>query len=204
MKIRPQVASNFLSVLLMSDFDCAINASSEILILKELEKNTVTKYNLIMDISIVIPVFEESKKISDDVEAAVLFLKKNDFSAEIIVVDDGSKDKTAETAKAAGRDLPAAIALKVERYIPHRGKGYAVRTGIKQSCGEYVMFVDSGNCVPFEDGLSGLKLINSGKCDIAHGVTVHGYFEHAGQRTKYPIPSLLYHISQTLSIKTIF
>ena len=147
-----------------------------------------------MNISIVIPVFEESKKIADDIEAAVSFLNKNNFSGEIIVVDDGSKDITAETAKQAGRDLPDTIELKVERYIPHRGKGYAVRTGIKQSCGEYVMFIDSGNCVPFEDVLRGLKLIKSGQCDIAHGSRkIQGTYIEKGQSLYRKICSKLFH-----------
>ncbi len=52
-----------------------------------------------MDLSIVIPAFEESKKIARDVEAAAAFLEGNHFTGQIIVVDDGSKDNTAEAAK---------------------------------------------------------------------------------------------------------
>jgi dolichyl-phosphate beta-glucosyltransferase len=122
-----------------------------------------------MDISIVIPAYEESKKIARDIEAAVVFLKDNDFTGQIIVVDDGSKDNTAEIAKNAVTNPSPGIELKVERYNHHRGKGYAVRKGIEQTSGEYVMFADSGCCVPYEDTLRGLELIKSGVCDIAHG-----------------------------------
>ncbi|MCJ7777924.1 MAG: glycosyltransferase [Sedimentisphaerales bacterium] len=120
-----------------------------------------------MDISIVIPAFEESKKISRDVEAASAFLESNHLIGEIIIVDDGSRDGTAEAAKEV--KVPAGTALKVVRLHHHMGKGYAIRSGIKQTSGEYVMFTDSGCCVPYENVLDGLKLLKSGECDIAHG-----------------------------------
>ena len=122
-----------------------------------------------MDLSIVIPAFEESNKIARDIEAATAFLKDNHFTGQIIVVDDGSIDNTAEVVNNAVRSSPPGIELKVERYSHHRGKGYAVRKGIEQTSGEYVMFADSGCCVPYEDTLRGLELIKSGACDIAHG-----------------------------------
>lgn len=122
-----------------------------------------------MDISIVIPAFQESKKIGTDVKAASAFLKDNRFTGEIIIVDDGSRDNTAEAAKSASADLPAGITAKVISYDRHRGKGYAVRTGVKETKGEYVMFADSGCCVPYENALRGLELLKAGACDIAHG-----------------------------------
>lgn len=127
------------------------------------------RYNLLMELSIVIPACEESKKIARDVEAAAAFLEKNHFTGRIIVVDDGSKDNTAEVAKNAVTSPAPGIEIEVDRYNHHRGKGYAVRRGIKQTSGEYVMFADSGCCVPYEDTLRGLELIKSGACDIAHG-----------------------------------
>ena len=120
-----------------------------------------------MDFSIVIPAFDESKKIARDVKAAAAFLEGHELAGEIIVVDDGSKDNTAEAAR--GVEIPPNIKLNVIRYEAHRGKGYAVRTGMKQSSGQYVMFADSGCCVPYEDTLRGLELLKSGACDIAHG-----------------------------------
>ena len=120
-----------------------------------------------MDFSIVIPAYDESKKIARDISEAAGFLEAHKFSGEVIVVDDGSKDDTTQVAN--NTMVPPNIKLNVIRYEKHRGKGYAVRTGMKQSKGEYVMFADSGSCVPYEDTLRGLELLKSDSCDIAHG-----------------------------------
>jgi len=120
-----------------------------------------------MDLSIVIPALNESKKIARDVESAATFLQNNHLTGEIIVVDDGSTDNTAEAAKLV--QTSSETKLNVIRYEQHQGKGYAVRTAISQACGEYVMFADSGCCTPYEDVLRGLELLKSGTCDIAHG-----------------------------------
>lgn len=120
-----------------------------------------------MDKSIVIPAYEESKKIARDVTEAAGFLETHQFAGQIIVVDDGSRDNTAEVAENV--QVSTNTKLQVIRYVTHRGKGYAVRTGIKESTGKYVMFADSGSCVPYEDTMRGLELLKSDACDIAHG-----------------------------------
>ena len=120
-----------------------------------------------MELSIIIPVFDESKKIARDVEVASAFLVSNGLKGEIIIVDDGSRDGTAEVAEAA--KVPAEVQRRVIRYEQHRGKGFAVRTGIKISQGLNVMFVDSGNCIPYHYALTALKMLQDGDGDIAHG-----------------------------------
>lgn len=120
-----------------------------------------------MDLSIIIPVFNESRKIARDIEAAAAFLISNSLKGEIIVVDDGSHDDTYEVARSVL--VSKEIQLRVKRYKQHRGKGFAVRTGIKASTGANVMFADSGCCVPYHYVLTGLMMLEDGGCDLAHG-----------------------------------
>jgi len=122
-----------------------------------------------MKLSIVIPAFNESGKIAADIESACKFLQQNAIEGEIIVVDDGSTDGTDQAAHNAGLKFADSVKVRVIRVETCRGKGYAVAIGIRSSTGEYVMFADSGNCVPYDNTLRGLNLLTEGLCDIAHG-----------------------------------
>jgi dolichyl-phosphate beta-glucosyltransferase len=120
-----------------------------------------------MDFSVIIPAYNESTKIRTDVEAVDRFVAENRFDAEIIVVDDGSTDGTRESAEASR--LKSVRHFEMLSHTPRRGKGFSVRSGITKSTGDFVMFADSGNCVPYEDALKGLHLLREGQCQIAHG-----------------------------------
>ena len=120
-----------------------------------------------MDLSIVIPAYNEAEKIGHDVLAAATFLQENRLRGEIIVIDDGSEDDTADWAQKV--TLPRDVTLVVLRHEHNQGKGQAVRTGILKSQGEVVMFADCGSCIPYPMALDGLALLNSGDVQIAIG-----------------------------------
>jgi dolichyl-phosphate beta-glucosyltransferase len=118
-------------------------------------------------LSIVIPVFNEQNKISRDILAADHFLTSEGLAGEIIIIDDGSGDDTAKIAEKVARTIRSECVI--ESLKEHRGKGFAVRTGILKSRGDFVVFSDSGCCIPYEEIQLGVDLISSGRCQIAHG-----------------------------------
>jgi dolichyl-phosphate beta-glucosyltransferase len=118
-------------------------------------------------LSIIIPVFNEQNKISRDLLAADYFLTSEGLAGEIILVDDGSRDDTVKIAEKIARTIRSECVI--ESLKDHRGKGFAVRTGILKSRGDVVVFSDSGCCIPYEEIQLGIDLISSGRCQIAHG-----------------------------------
>ncbi len=118
-----------------------------------------------MDISIVIPALNEAEKIRFDVEAAASFTKDSGWHGEVIVVDDGSTDGTAEAARKA--NIPSSVKLVIIRLEKNSGKGFAVKTGIQKTRGDVVLFADSGTCVPYTNALKQVERIRSGDLDMA-------------------------------------
>lgn len=85
-------------------------------------------------ITIIIPSYNEEKNIVNTVKQLKNLEIKEEY--EIMVVDDGSSDRTAEKAQKAEAD-------KVVSYEPNRGKGYAMRKGVNEANGEKILFTDA-------------------------------------------------------------
>lgn len=116
-------------------------------------------------LSIVIPAYNEEKKISKDIEAVYKYFNEYSVNGELIIVDDGSKDETYNIAKSYKEKFSS---LKILTYKKNRGKGFATKTGILEARGEYILFADSGVCVPYKYTNIGLELLK-GSYDIAIG-----------------------------------
>ena len=132
------------------------------------------------ELSIVIPAYCEADKIQADILAAGSFLGEHfRHSSELIVVDDGSSDATAERARDAAKSIH--VLTTVIALPDNRGKGHALRAGIARSSGRRVLFADAGLCVPFEDCLLGLELLDDP--DLALGIA------HGSRRTPSTVVS---------------
>ena len=95
-----------------------------------------------MDLSIVVPAYNESRKITETLQAIASFLDDRPWRCEIIVVDDGSEDGTAGIVGEASRKDQRIRCLRNER---NRGKGYSVRKGVSHSRAGAVGFLDADN-----------------------------------------------------------
>ena len=121
---------------------------------------------LILQITIIIPALNERNKIERDLESAHAFLTRAGLEGEIIVVTDGSTDDTSAVAAAMSERVKA---LRVLPQTTQRGKGAAVKRGVASAQGAIIMFADAGLCVPFEDALQGIALLDAQACELAHG-----------------------------------
>lgn len=99
-------------------------------------------------LSIVIPAYNESRRIRPSLEKILAYVRSRNLSAEIIVVDDASGDNTAELVGEWARSHPEARLLSNSR---NRGKGFSVRRGVLEARGEWVLFTDADLSAPIEE-----------------------------------------------------
>ena len=95
-----------------------------------------------MYLSIIIPAYNEEGRIGKTIFAINEYLQKQNYSYEIIVSDDGSKDNTVQLVKNLGEKVKN---LRVIDNKKNHGKGYVVRQGIMEAKGEYRLFMDADN-----------------------------------------------------------
>lgn len=109
------------------------------------------------DLSIVIPAYNEESRIEKTIKYIKQYIINKDINAEIIIVDDGSKDKTSEIAKKLENENANIIFL---HSIKNYGKGFAVKRGVMHAKGKYILFTDADNSTPIEE-LDKLMLHNN-------------------------------------------
>jgi dolichyl-phosphate beta-glucosyltransferase len=113
---------------------------------------------MIPEISIVIPAFDEALRLPATLERIEQFVTAQRLKAEVIVVDDGSRDNTGEVVKQYAARWPL-LRLVV---AGHNGKGAAVRLGMAAAAGRYRVFSDADLSVPIEDLDKLLKPLREG------------------------------------------
>jgi len=105
-------------------------------------------------LSIVVPAYNEAGRIGASVRAIDAWARASATPIELIVVDDGSDDATADEAAAAA---PCRVLRN-----PHRGKAYAVRTGVRAATAPAVLFTDADLAVPIGEATRFLDLMRGG------------------------------------------
>lgn len=100
-----------------------------------------------MNYSIVVPAYNEEDKITSTLTQIVNFMRNFSESFEVLIVNDGSLDTTASKVLEYSKDNPEVVLVD----NPHRGKGYAVWTGIMKAQGELIYMADADLSAPIED-----------------------------------------------------
>ncbi len=97
-------------------------------------------------LSVVIPAYNEERRLPETLEAVCGYLAAQAYSWEIIVADDGSEDATGLVVRRAAREDERVKHL----HLPHRGKGWAVKNGMLSASGEYRFLCDADLSMPIE------------------------------------------------------
>src|SRR5215470_7625354 len=99
-------------------------------------------------LSVIIPSYNEELRLPASLQQIASYIEKSGRETEVIVVDDGSNDKTAAVAESFRRRIPT---LRVVANGENRGKGYSVRHGMQEARGDIVLFTDADLSAPIEE-----------------------------------------------------
>ena len=120
------------------------------------------------NLSIIIPAYEEQERVGVSITKILNYIKDESLDAELIVIDDGSKDKTTEVSEKVCGEFPE-IPTKVIRYTENRGKGFAVKTGLEAASGDIALFSDADLSTPIQELPKLVKPIENGDYDVTFG-----------------------------------
>lgn len=117
-------------------------------------------------LSIVIPAYNEEKRLADALEKIWSYLQEKNLDSEIIVVDDGSTDKTADIAKRFEKMHEGCFLIRNDE---NRGKGFSFRRGFLNSSGNFVLLTDADLSTPIEEYEHLMGISRRGDYDVVFG-----------------------------------
>ena len=119
-------------------------------------------------LSVIIPAYNEAARLGKTVRAVVDYLRQNSPDAEVIVVDDGSSDETAEIARQCFADS-GNLRTSVISYKSNLGKGRAVRLGLLAARSDVALFSDADLSTPISEAPKLVDPILNGQYDVTFG-----------------------------------
>ncbi|MEO6052317.1 MAG: dolichyl-phosphate beta-glucosyltransferase [Pyrinomonadaceae bacterium] len=120
------------------------------------------------EISIVIPAYNESERLGRPLKTILEFISTTGANADVIVVDDGSTDDTANVARNTFAAMPN-VAASAIRYEENRGKGFAIKTGLLAAQADVALFTDADLSTPIEEMAKLIEPIQNGEFDVTFG-----------------------------------
>jgi glycosyltransferase involved in cell wall biosynthesis len=119
-------------------------------------------------LSVVVPAFNEARRLTDNLLTLLSYLQTFRPEAELIVVDDGSTDGTAQVAEELFSRRPD-VCARVLRFTENRGKGHAVRAGLLEARAPIAMFSDADLSTPITELPKIVGPIEAGAYDVVFG-----------------------------------
>ena len=113
-------------------------------------------------VSIVIPAWNEEARLPAGLDRALAFLGGLPHASEIVVVDDGSTDRTAALVRERAQSAPGNVRVRMLQHDHQRGKGAAIRTGCLEAHGDFVFFIDADLATPPEESVKLLDVLRGG------------------------------------------
>jgi len=140
--------------------------------------------------SIIVPAYNEGARLGGTLEEILEHIERQGWSAEVVVVDDGSSDDTVGIAEKFAAGHPA---LRIIRNPGNRGKGYSVRNGMLQAKGKILLFTDADLSSPIAEATKLFAAIDAG-ADVAIGSRwMDPSLQFQRQSVKRQVLSRLYH-----------
>jgi dolichyl-phosphate beta-glucosyltransferase len=134
-----------------------------------------------MDISVIIPAYNEEKRIAFTLEKSIDFLQQRSWQYELLPVDDGSRDATVERIAEVAREFPQ---VRCVLNGQNRGKGYSIRHGLQEAQGNFIGFMDADYKTDIAALDHAMELLESGACGVIGDRTL-GKSEIARERKRY-------------------
>jgi len=122
-------------------------------------------------LSVVIPAYNEEKRITETLRAVSGFLQKQSFQYEIIVVSDGSKDSTVSVVKNIAVSTPY---LRIVANETNHGKGFVTRQGMLEANGDARLFMDADNSTTIEQVMPMLPYLENGYGVVIGSIELEG------------------------------
>jgi dolichyl-phosphate beta-glucosyltransferase len=111
------------------------------------------------DISVVIPAKNEEGRLPQFLQSLIAYCQKSRYRYELIVVDDGSSDKTSEVVLNLKKSFPSLILIRFEH---NQGKGASVKHGLLSARGQIALFMDADGSTPAEEIEKNLGFLTAG------------------------------------------
>jgi len=149
-----------------------------------------------IDLSVVIPAYNEADVLGATVEEALAWLESSSLRHELIVVDDGSADDTYEVAQAAARRNGA---VRPARLSHNAGKGFALKFGVAYATGEHIAFLDADRDIyPDQLGVLWEAMAQTGADAVV------GSKRHPSSQISYPLSRRVMSLGYYLMMRLMF